>query len=422
MLRRYWSHLWNEMSATGRRTFPWDLTRGAASGAFATIQTIFALAVAIKYFDATTTQKSVIMAANALGLLLSLAYAAWSPVLARKTWRAALPTVGVACGLFIAALAHNAAVFTVGTTFFGICATLPLPIMTGIYRDNYRGSVRGQVMGISFIVASLVGLGAQFGCGVLLDRTLENYRAIFACMAGLALLAGFAILRMPGGNGNRDDVSANPLASFGAIRENPVFGYVLMAWFLFGFANLLLMPQRIEYLADPRYGIGLTAGQIAFIIGGTTEAVRLIVTQVWARLFDRFNFIKLRIVLVLMILVSIAIYYNTTSIPVIFLATVLLAAAHGGGSIAWTLWVTKFSPPHETARYMSVHTFLTGVRGAMAPFAGYFLVEHLGIRGTALFSCVLIALSLVILWRIRDRALRSDQSSSAIPAPGAVAE
>jgi len=422
MLRRYIGHLWNEMSATGRRTFPWDLTRGAATGAFATIQTTFALAVAIKFFDANATQKSIIMAAHAVGLLLSLAYAAWSPVLTRKTLRAALPAVGAAGGLFIASAARNAGEFTFGTAIFGVCAALPAPVMTGIYRDNYRGTVRGQVMGLAVILASITGLSAQFGCGALLDRALENYRPIFAGMAGMCLLAGFAILKMPSAPGTRDDVSPNPLSSFGTIRDNPAFGYVLLAWFLFGLANLSLIPQRIEYLADPRYGIGLTAGQIAFVIGGTTEAVRLLVIQVWAHLFDRFNFIKLRIVLVLMILVSIVIYYHTTSVPLILFATVLLAAAHGGGAIAWALWVTKFSPPHETARYMSVHTFFTGVRGAMAPFAGYFLVEHLGIHGTVRVSCTLIVLSILVLWRIRDRALRQDRTPPEIPAPDAEAD
>jgi len=419
MLKRYFAHLWNEMSATGRATFPWDLVRGGAAGAFATVLATFALAVAIKYFEATATQKSIIMASHAVGLLLSLAYAAWSPVIGRKTWRAALPNLGAGAGLLVAALARDAWQFTAGAAFFGMCASLPAPIMTAIYRDNYRGSVRGQVIGATVVLASVVGLVVQFGCGALLDQALENYRPIFAGMAGMCVLAGAAILRMPVGTARPDDVAPNPLSNLGAIRENPAFGQVLLAWFLFGFANLSLIPQRIEYLADPRYGIELTAGQIAFLIGGTTEAVRLIVIQAWAHVFDRFNFVKLRIVLVLMILVSIVLYYNTTSLPVLFLATVLLAAAHGGGAITWALWVTKFSPPHETARYMSVHTFFTGVRGAIAPFAGYFLVEHLGIRGTAAFSCALIAVSVVILWRVRHHALRRDLAVPDTPPPEA---
>ena len=99
---------------------------------------------------------------------------------------------------------------------------------------------------------------------------------------------------------------------------------------------------------------------------------------------------------------------DTTSVPLVIFAVVLLATAHGGGAIAWTLWVTKFSPPHETARYMSVHTFFTGLRGTLAPFAGYFIVEHLGIRGAAWLSCTLILISLMLLWKIRHRALRQD--------------
>lgn len=44
--------------------------------------------------------------------------------------------------------------------------------------------------------------------------------------------------------------------------------------------------------------------------------------------------------------------------------------------MAWALWVTKFAPPGRVADYMSVHTFLTGIRGVMAPFIAFQVVQH----------------------------------------------
>lgn len=420
MVRGYFNHLWREMSATGRQTFPWDLTRGAAAGALGTVQATFALAVAIEYsqvspdFNATMVHKSIIGGAHAIGLLLSLVYATWPVAPRRKTLRAALPMSGVALGLFLAAIAKSAHLYTAGTALAGICLTLPLPTMTGIYRDNYRGHVRGQVIGLTVILSAVVALVAQFGGGALLSgaggasHPVENYRLLYLIFAVVALVSGAAVLRIPSRMDLPGQVSPNPLKSFGAIRENPAFGVVLLAWFLFGFANLSLMPQRLEYLAGEQYGIALTAGQIAIVIGVTDSVVRLSVTQVWARLFDHVNFVKLRMVLSGLILVSILIYYHTTSLPLIILAQALLSMSHGGGAIAWSLWVTKFSPPHETARYMSVHTFFTGVRGSMAPLVGYLVVEHLSIHTAAWISCGLIALSLPLLWSIRHQALRAD--------------
>ena len=99
MLNRYWNHLWNEMSETGRETFRWDLLRGAAIGTTSTLQLTFALVIAIHYHDAGFLQKSIIAGAFSAGLLLSLPYASWSPIIKRKTLRAALPGFLAALGI-----------------------------------------------------------------------------------------------------------------------------------------------------------------------------------------------------------------------------------------------------------------------------------------------------------------------------------
>ena len=46
-----------------------------------------------------------------------------------------------------------------------------------------------------------------------------------------------------------------------------------------------------------------------------------------------------------------------------------------GGNVAWALFVTKLAPEHAVAEYMSVHTFLTGIRGVAAPFIAYAMVR-----------------------------------------------
>ena len=406
MLYRYWKHLWNEMSATGRRTFPWDLMRGAAGGAVSVLQVTFGLLIAIKVFDASAIQKSLIAGSYAGGLLLSLPYAAWSPVLARRSVQGALPAFGAAVGLFVAALADSAGIYTAAMVVFGVCVALPMPIMTAIYRENYRGSVRGQVFGLTVFITIAIGLATQFAGGGMLDIDLAYYRPFFLVLALCTLLMGFFVLRMPSENA-LGPVSANPLTSFGAVRENPVFGYVLLAWFLFGFANLALHPQRFEYLSQPEYGFELSSGAIVLIVGVTTEFARLCTIPIWARLFDRFNFIWLRIALCSLILAYAVLYYSTHSLVLVVLASACLGIAYGGGAITWMLWVTKFAPPEETARYMSIHTFLTGLRGVCAPFAGYLCVERLGVQWTTRIAAAMIILSIAMLWRIRNRATRA---------------
>ena len=332
MLHRYLNHLWDEMSDTGRRMFRWDLVRGAASGAVGTVQMTFALLVAITVFEAGTVAKSLIAGAHAIGLLLSLPYASWSPVLARKTVRAAAPAFGAALGLVVAAMAQSTATYTCGIVMLGTCSPLALPVMTAVYRENYRGRVRGQVFGITVIISVLVGLATQFSGGAALEADLGLFRPLFLVLAAMTSVMGLAILMMPH-RGVQDVVSPNPLTSFGAVRENPMFGFLL--------AYILL-------------------------------------------------------------------YFHTRSLPFLVLASACLGTSFGGGSIAWSLWVTKFAPAAETARYMSVHTFMTGIRGACAPLAGYLCVEALTIQTTAWLSAGLVMLSIAMLWRVRNRPTRTE--------------
>jgi MFS family permease len=393
------------MSETGRRTLPWDLGRGVAAGAWGTVQATFALFVAIEYFEASTVQKALIAGAYSIGLLLSLPYAAWSPVLGKKTLRAGMPTLVGGASFVCAAMATSALGYTIAISIAGLSAAMSTPIMTAIYRDNYKGSVRGQIVGLAVVVSGSVSLLTQFLGGVLLERDLEWFRGLYFGMAALALFAGYAVVRMPT-VAERDPMQPNPFSSFGAVRENPRFGYVLVAWFLFGFANLALMPQRIEYLTQARYGIELSAFSVVLIVGVTTEAARLCSVPLWARLFDRYNFIWLRMIISVFMFLHVVLYYLTSYVAMLVLASACLGLAFGGGAIAWQLWVTKFAPPEDTARYMAVHTFLTGTRGAIGPFVGYFCAEHLSLQATSWIAAALIFLSIAMLFRIRNQAMR----------------
>jgi len=394
------------MSSTGRRTFPWDLVRGAADGMLLAAPGTFALLIAIRYFEATALQKSIIAGSFSAGLILSIVYASWSPAVGRRnTLRGALPSVGTALGLLTAAFAHRADVYTLGIALAGISSRLSVPIMTGIYRYNYHGSVRGQVFGLTVLVTASVTLLTNLVGGHVLDRAIENFRPLLVAFAVMAGLGGFSISRMPP-SGKREPVLANPFSCFAVIRQHPLFGYVLAAWFLFGFANLTMMPQRFEYLSQAQYGFRLSPGMLVLVLGVTSEAIRLPMILIWGRLFDRFNFIHLRVILNTLLLGYLILFFHSKSLAGVAIGSCLLGAGLAGGSIAWNLWVTKFAAPHETSKYMAVHTFLTGFRGTFGPFLGYFLVEHFGLSACSWVAAALVTLSILMLWPIRKLATR----------------
>ena len=402
MIGRYYKNLWEQTPPVGRAMFRWDLLRGFSHGAVSAIPATFALFIAIEYFDATVLQKSAIAGANFIGLAFSLPYAAWSPVIKRRALRCVYPLLAAAVALTSAAWAPSAAWYTGSVVMFGISFNLCVPVLTAIFRDNYAGTIRGRVFGVTTTVAVLAGLAVQSSGMQALDASLEWYRYVFSVLSALVVLGAFAILRMPAEH-TEEDIPKNPFSYFSLLREHPTFRYILICWFMFGAANLGLMPQRLEYLTQPEYGLELNPGGVFLIVGVTVECARLLAIQLWAYLFDHYNFIKLRVLMTGFLLAFLVVFFNAKSIPMLMLGAALQGCAFGGGIIAWTLWVTKFAPKELTTQFMAIHTFTTGARGAVVPLLGYWMVGWLGIHTTVWLSASLTLCSMIMLWRIADR-------------------
>jgi predicted MFS family arabinose efflux permease len=97
-------------------------------------------------------------------------------------------------------------------------------------------------------------------------------------------------------------------------------------------------------------------------------------------------------------MVSIFVFFSTKNIWILGLAAALNGVAMGGGTLSWNLWVTKFAPKERTAAYMSVHTFLTGVRGFAAPFLGFYLLTRWGSKTTGAMGSVMILISIIMVY------------------------
>src|SRR5262249_34482956 len=146
--------------------------------------------------------------------------------------------------------------------------------------------------------------------------------------------------------------------------------------------TLMMAPLRVEYLANPRYGVRLhdqllTASQIAMITGVIPNVARLILNPIWGWLFDRMNFFVLRITLNFGFMLGILSFFMTSSVAGLVTGAILFGISNAGADVAWSLWVTKFAPPQRVADYMSVHTFFTGLRGLAAPLTAFYLVSRL---------------------------------------------
>ena len=277
-----------------------------------------------------------------------------------------------------------------------ICRSALLPFVTEIYSDNYppgkRAAYFSKPLLLSVGVAALSGfIGSWF-----LELNINNYHWIFTFLGFCAFAKTVAIFSMPS-EPIIDSPHTNPFGNMKYIIQDKSFGYVLLTWFIMGFANLWTLPLRVDYVTAPEWGIEGSAIYVAMIITIIPETIRMILIPFWASLFDKMNFVVLRMTLNLLFGFGVLLFFVTSNPWVIGMGSALIGAAFAGGSIAWNLWVTKYAPPGKAGAYMSVHVSLTGIRGTIGPILGYWTVNLIGARNIGIISCVMMVFATLML-------------------------
>jgi len=394
----------SDAEARGQRMFRSDLVRGGARGVMEACWQTFALLVLIRVFGADEAVKRHIPAALGYGLILTPFVLVWV-----GRWRlqcssyVAILWGGIAVCFVAAALVPQLYVFLGAMMVSQVLAAQGAPILTHLYSQNYRPGERGRRLSTAILLTSILGIGFGFAGGYILDlspETLATFPILFLLAAGAAVVGALALSRMP----------AQPLntLSTGRIGSNVatswrdrVFRWLLIAWMLLGLGNLMLVPLRVELLANEAYGFNASNTQVALIMAVVIPAFRLLSTYWWGIVFDRFNLINVRIALNLCFLASIALFFFTSSLWVMAIGAAMQGVAMGGGGVMWTLWVTKVAPPGKVSVYMSVHGFFTGLRASVAPFLGYLLLESIGPRSAALVAMGLIIVASLLFLPLR---------------------
>ncbi len=384
-----------------RRTYFWDRVRGAGQGLGETTWHVFALLVAIRVFEADESIKQFIPAGLGIGLLfsplgLSLANRLSWPIatVVSRIW------IGVALCLAGMALSKSILPFVIMVGLAQVLASQAVPMMTHLYSENYPPNQRGSRLATTFVIGSLSGIVFGYLGGKLLDIDEALYPWIFVIGILAAGLASWASRHIPSESAHSLQ-SRDVMASLRVAWQDTLFRKMLAGWMLIGLGNLMLIPIRVEYLANPIYGINASNAQISALLISVVLTFRVLSTKFWGALFDKVNVVTLRITLNFVFSASIIAFFFTDKLWIIGIGCALLGTAFGGGGILWTLYVTKIAPPDKVASYMSVHGLLTGVRMALAPFIGYSVVHYTHPTFAAWIALVIIAASIIIFLPLR---------------------
>ena len=398
-----------------RRTLIFDSIRSFAFGILETGPKTFFLLIAVRHFGASDAVKTLVSLPQAFGLiaaLLVIAYLARLPV--RRNLVAAAALVLAAAGFFAAAGASSLTWHVLWLIPASATGAVTLPLYTAIIKENFPARLRGRLFAVELVLAMLGSALFHVVGGAILESSGDRFRVVVAAYGAANLVAATALLFVPSRRPRRAaraGRAVSPLAALALLWRDRAFGLTVGAWFLFGLGSLLVAPLRILFLTEPRYGFDLPAVQVAFIAGTVPDIMRLVFTPIWANLFDRFNFITVRVGLNLFSVLGIVLFFQLHSVPAAIVGSALMGAFNAGGMLAWNLWITRFADRENTAAYMSVHTFATGMRMLLGATIGIHLASRTGAELVAWIAVGFVVLGTLALLPLR----RSEQRFAARP-------
>lgn len=407
----------------------WMVVIGAVEGNIAAI-------VAKKTFGASDLLTSIVWAAPIMMMALNLF---WGVVIRGRRRLPLLVLLTTCAVLLIGSVALTSPHWKPwGGWMFALqigCAHLfvtgLVTLQASIWQVNYPASHRGRIVGrlqtVRFLFVPLSGAVIA----TLFDWNAAYYRFVYPIIAVIGLLSLLPLrrFRIRGerreledfrlhlariNNGGRGLVSlwAGLKEAATILRDDDAFRRYMLAQFTLGAANFFTDPVLVTVLTGQLLLGYFTSNLIMLVIPGVIVWFSI---RLWAGYFDRVGVLHFRVVNCVVwigaytcIALSMLIIgldrpgLLWVAIAVLIIGRVLKGAAHGGGTIAWSIGHLHFARAHQTDLYMSIHVALTGLRALVMPLLGA-LANHL--LGNASFAiAVLIAFAAFLLYRRLARA------------------
>jgi MFS family permease len=285
-------------STTTVTTYRYERLRAVATGMVETAGQTFLLLIAVRVLHTGPTAKALLSSGQSVGFLLSLLTVV---VVAQRAWlparvAAGLAAFGAGCFALMAAWPVVPVFVTAGIGALAGVA-MATPLLTQIYQDNYPDTQRGRLFSRAVIIrVAVAGVFSEVVGRLLSSDLAGRYRWLLVAYAAALAFASLCLWRVPS-RPLTPTASLHPLRAMRFVRSDPVFRLTLISWMFMGFANLMMLPLRVEYLANPQYGLALSTGMVALLVGVIPNAARLVMSPVWGWAFDRLNFFALRVTL-----------------------------------------------------------------------------------------------------------------------------
>jgi hypothetical protein len=361
-------------TALSQVTYRYDCLRGLFQGLLDAAWMTFLVLIAIRCFNASATIKACIVSAGFWGYFCNPVMMKVAKLTGFKnSTLAGLYYIASGLLMLLAASTPYLWVYTSLVIVWQFVSCQVGPIMIQTYAENYEKHERGQRCSTTFLFAAIMGSVFSYCGGRLLDSRLAYYSWILIAIGLGSFMAAFFVMKIPS-NPLKMQSSGNIRKSLSLFWKDKLFGWISLAWTLMSLGQWMISPLRIEYMANPQYGCSASNKEIAIITFIVPAISQIVSLKVWGYAFDKINFIFLRIIINLCAMLGILIFFHSTDLLVLGIATALMGFSSGGSMLTSNIWVTKIATKENVSSYMSAHVWVSGLRGLLAPFLGFFFL------------------------------------------------
>ncbi|MDR0678638.1 MAG: hypothetical protein LBF24_00040 [Puniceicoccales bacterium] len=389
------------------RTCLFDSLRLCFQGALDSVFISVSLLIALRYFHAPLAIRGLLSCLVWFGGLTA-------PFLVRLLAATGVRAARLGALVFVftglcfacAAFTHSLTLYVLSIAFAGIFFRSEGAFLSRVYADNYASGRRGARMAPGLILTALMGTAFGRYSGIVLDCNIENSHTVLLAAAGCALLCSLALFAIP----SEPIVTGKSCCResyFALFIRNPLFTKMSFYFTLVGFAYQMLIPMRVEHLANCRYGWNLNNSSVLLLSWVIPCIARILCTQPIAFLFDRLNIIATRLIVNVLFFFGILLYFDSRSFLPLAVGSSLLGAAMAGSYVLHSLWLTKVVPLKDLPAYTALYLLLTGIRSVLAPAVSYGLLTVGTPSSAGHVAIVLLVIASWGFWSLRrDLAVR----------------
>jgi len=306
------------------------------------------------YFSHVMSDKkltSTIMSARVIGLMLFLVF----------PFVTSIPLILVAYGLYMA--------MAVGT----------VPAWTELLRQNLGESEQKKTFALGSSFGYLGGALLPFVFAYVMDNSQGSWKWLFLVASMIALLGTLLISKLPSKNAGvapKKNITEPWKESLGMIKAHPDFMQFQAAFMIFGAGLMILQPALPGFFVDELH---MSYVELALALSFCKGVSYALAAPFFASFLQRLGIFKFGLAFAsLAMLFPVLLMLAKWQTACVYLAYIVYGTMQSGSELAWNMSGPIFSKNKESLSFTRMNIITVGLRGAVAPAFGAFLLSYIG--------------------------------------------